>query len=365
MAGIDENVVPNGDWGLPNPSPRTLFSRMLDEESNSVTRQISEQSESDRIEVQDGDSGTQLSDGSYRNDHKLNSRDGLVERIAARTGFNAPRLNTEGIRSTELSLNSEIQSPYLTIPPGLSPTTLLDSPVFLANSLAQPSPTTGKFPFVSNGNIRGTELSSDDQQKSKLNGFNDMYASSFAFKPTPDTGPSFYHGAGRNINQTTLPQQTLHGFEASVQSQRVDATENKSSLHLKAEFSDSPPQKDNSAPMEDQAEEEGEQRVNRDTIVAGVGGTPSEDGYNWRKYGQKQVKGSEFPRSYYKCTHSNCPVKKKVERSHEGHITEIIYKGNSKANKPAVQGHASRKPLRKHSLRDIIFRGKREGCHIT
>ncbi|CAK8532165.1 unnamed protein product [Lathyrus sativus] len=243
MARIDENVVLNGDWGLPNPSPRTLFSRMLDEESNSVTRQISEQSESDRIEVQDSDSGTQLSDGSYRNNHKLNSRGGLVERIAARIGFNAPRLNTEGIRSTELSLNSEIQSPYLTIPPGLSPTTLLDSPVFLANSLAQPSPTTGKFPFVSNGNIRGTELSSDDQQKPKLNGFNDMYASSFTFKPTPDTGPSFYHGAGRNINQTTLPQQTLHGFEASVQSQRVDATENKSSLHLKAEFSDSPPQK--------------------------------------------------------------------------------------------------------------------------
>lgn len=141
MAGIDENVGLNGDWGLPNPnpSPRTLFSRMLDEESDNVTRQISEQSESDRIEVQDGDSGTQLSDASYRTDNKLNSRGGLVERIAARTGFNAPRLNTEGIRSTELSLNSEIQSPYLTIPPGLSPTTLLDSPVFLANSLVSSS----------------------------------------------------------------------------------------------------------------------------------------------------------------------------------------------------------------------------------
>ncbi|XP_076955117.1 putative WRKY transcription factor 25 [Bidens hawaiensis] len=53
----------------------------------------------------------------------------------------------------------------------------------------------------------------------------------------------------------------------------------------------------------------------------------SEDGYNWRKYGQKQVKGSEYPRSYYKCTHPNCQVRKKVERSHDGHITEIIYKG--------------------------------------
>lgn len=60
----------------------------------------------------------------------------------------------------------------------------------------------------------------------------------------------------------------------------------------------------------------------------------SDDGYNWRKYGQKQVKGSEYPRSYYKCTNQNCPVKKKVERSHEGHITEIIYKGAHNHPKP-------------------------------
>ncbi|CAL9103943.1 unnamed protein product [Musa textilis] len=40
-----------------------------------------------------------------------------------------------------------------------------------------------------------------------------------------------------------------------------------------------------------------------------------EDGYRWRKYGQKVVKNSPFPRSYYRCTHSKCNVKKRVERS--------------------------------------------------
>lgn len=55
---------------------------------------------------------------------------------------------------------------------------------------------------------------------------------------------------------------------------------------------------------------------------------PASDGYNWRKYGQKMVKASECPRSYYKCTHLKCPVKKKVERSIDGHITEITYKGH-------------------------------------
>ncbi|KAK4800249.1 hypothetical protein SAY86_025614 [Trapa natans] len=64
---------------------------------------------------------------------------------------------------------------------------------------------------------------------------------------------------------------------------------------------------------------------------------PSYDGYNWRKYGQKQVKGSEYPRSYYKCTHPNCPVKKKVERSLDGQITEIVYKGEHNHPKPQLQ----------------------------
>lgn len=54
----------------------------------------------------------------------------------------------------------------------------------------------------------------------------------------------------------------------------------------------------------------------------------SEDKFNWRKYGQKQVKGSENPRSYYKCTHPKCPMRKIVETSVEGQITEIIYKGS-------------------------------------
>lgn len=70
------------------------------------------------------------------------------------------------------------------------------------------------------------------------------------------------------------------------------------------------------------------------TAVA-TAAAPAEDGYSWRKYGQKQVKHSEYPRSYYKCTHPSCQVKKKVERSHEGHVTEIIYKGTHNHPKPA------------------------------
>ncbi|KAI3462909.1 hypothetical protein Pfo_019572 [Paulownia fortunei] len=81
-----------------------------------------------------------------------------------------------------------------------------------------------------------------------------------------------------------------------------------------------------------------------------AGDKPASDGYNWRKYGQKHVKASECPRSYYKCTHLNCPVKKKVERSLDGHISEITYKGQHnhdlpKPNKRGKDNCASDRPI--------------------
>nr|QRX38902.1 transcription factor WRKY5 [Lilium regale] len=39
-----------------------------------------------------------------------------------------------------------------------------------------------------------------------------------------------------------------------------------------------------------------------------------DDGYKWRKYGQKVVKNTQHPRSYYRCVRDNCRVKKRVER---------------------------------------------------
>ncbi|KAL5225375.1 hypothetical protein ABZP36_012014 [Zizania latifolia] len=51
---------------------------------------------------------------------------------------------------------------------------------------------------------------------------------------------------------------------------------------------------------------------------ANLEATPEDDGFSWRKYGQKDILGAKFPRGYYRCTYRNaqgCPATKQVQRS--------------------------------------------------
>uniref|UniRef100_A0ACD5VIV6 Uncharacterized protein n=1 Tax=Avena sativa TaxID=4498 RepID=A0ACD5VIV6_AVESA len=68
-----------------------------------------------------------------------------------------------------------------------------------------------------------------------------------------------------------------------------------------------------------------------------------EDGYRWRKYGQKAVKNSAYPRSYYRCTTPKCGVKKRVERSYQDPSTVITtYEGQHTHHSPAsLRGSAA------------------------
>ncbi|XP_022734218.1 probable WRKY transcription factor 53 [Durio zibethinus] len=68
-------------------------------------------------------------------------------------------------------------------------------------------------------------------------------------------------------------------------------------------------------------------RVTPGTALEG----PLDDGFSWRKYGQKDILGAKYPRGYYRCTHRNvqgCLAKKQVQRSDDDPaIFEIIYRG--------------------------------------
>ncbi|KAL9251622.1 putative WRKY transcription factor 53 [Drosera capensis] len=67
------------------------------------------------------------------------------------------------------------------------------------------------------------------------------------------------------------------------------------------------------------------------------------DGYSWRKYGQKDILGSKFPRGYYRCTHRGtrgCLAKKQVQRSDDDlTIVEIVYRGHHTCNHSSNNRH--------------------------
>ncbi|RAL40113.1 hypothetical protein DM860_008253 [Cuscuta australis] len=183
------------------------------------------------------------------------------------------------------------QPSMFTIPPGLSPATLLDSPGFSA--LFSP----GQGPFGMSHQQALAQVTTQAVQAQVQMPILPDYPSSSAAPAAP-------YSRLQTTNQQMPPQATDHN---NIMKGSTDVS-----------HSD---QKTEPAPF--------------------PADKPADDGYNWRKYGQKHVKGSEFPRSYYKCTHPKCPVKKKVERSVEGQITEIIYQGQH--NHPPPQNRKGAK----------------------
>ncbi|KAE8800192.1 putative WRKY transcription factor 65 [Hordeum vulgare] len=79
----------------------------------------------------------------------------------------------------------------------------------------------------------------------------------------------------------------------------------------------------------------------------GEGNTPT-DSWAWRKYGQKPIKGSPFPRAYYRCSSSKgCPARKQVERSQADPDTVLItysYEHNHSSTAARVQSRPTPKP---------------------
>nr|AYV88110.1 WRKY33 [Magnolia lotungensis] len=243
---------------------------------------------------------------------------GFSDRVSDRLiGGGIPKFKSIQPPSIPISPPAVSPSSYFSIPPGLSPAELLDSPVLLSSSNMMLSPTTGTFPTHS-FNWRGSSGNYQQGIKEEQRSYSD-----FSFQPhtRPATAPqSIFQSSSSMISTpsefSALKTNIKSEYNTAVQRDRSEIPANvQSNIQSNSGFqSDFSQGQQAPQPFREQRR--------------------SDDGYNWRKYGQKQVKGSENPRSYYKCTFPNCPTKKKVERSLDGQITEIVYKGTHNHPKP-------------------------------
>ncbi|GAU49698.1 hypothetical protein TSUD_181960 [Trifolium subterraneum] len=135
--------------------------------------------------------------------------------IAERRGFNnnVAKINTRisHFGGTISLVSPAVQSARLTIPPGISPTTLLESPIMLPNSLVMPSPTTGSFAMLPPLNDGSSMLTSVTNEQRKL----DVATASFRFKPQANLDPNSLSSYYDSLNQSLQLLQTRNAVVAA------------------------------------------------------------------------------------------------------------------------------------------------------
>ncbi|KAG6413064.1 hypothetical protein SASPL_125763 [Salvia splendens] len=109
-----------------------------------------------------------------------------------------------------------------------------------------------------------------------------------------------------------------------------------SATKLSSSIASSNPQEQKLQPIESESNvcvPEPDKQNTKHLSIVPMPRTPS-DGYNWRKYGQKQVKSPEGSRSYYRCTFSDCCAKKIECCDISNRLIETVYRSHHNHDPP-------------------------------
>ncbi|CAN8287966.1 unnamed protein product [Cochlearia groenlandica] len=365
MIGFEETT---SYWAPPSsPSPRTILA-MLNQTDNDVNPMN---------EIFHETNTTTTTTTTRTNQQRSGHGERLADR---RIGFNLPRLEitnmnpfaslfrcttttTTTTNNNNNNNNVTSSSPVVAISPGFSPSALLQSPLLFSNSSQITSPLIAndvpQEMVESSGHATTTMMMIFNNDSSSSS--NDQPLLHVEMPPTQQgsydipTEESVYIPSHDNVDP--IGASLVGSFESEV----IDETDIINFISLDSENE------------EDEDEYEDEFNV-QDNIVDDLDMEPSspkrrryeisnmigatrisknkrviiqmeseedhpDDGFRWRKYGRKVVKGNPNPRSYYKCTQNGCKVKKHVERGADNmKLIVTTYDGIHDHSPPATRG---------------------------
>ncbi|CAL9219014.1 unnamed protein product [Arabidopsis halleri] len=342
MSDFDGNFIEMTSYWAPpsSPSPRTILA-MLEQTDNGMNP-ISEIFPQTNI-PRDHDTD------------QSGQRSGLRERLAARIGFSLPTLDTINMSPLDAFFRSSTvpNSPVVAISPGFSPSALLQSPNMASDSsqIIPPSPATNYGPpemveTSGEDNARTMVFNNDlpyqpyNVDLPPLEVFDDIPTEESFYIPSyePDVDPigtplvasfeselgddahidiiSIEDSESENENKDEDDEDYQYDYEDDDQDVYLDEEEEEDEDNV-ASDDDAQPSSPKRRRFDQASNNIGATRTSKTQRVILQMETDEDnpnDGYRWRKYGQKVVKGNPNPRSYYKCTNSECKVKKHVER---------------------------------------------------
>ncbi|CAN7083776.1 unnamed protein product [Brassica oleracea var. botrytis] len=297
-------------------------------------------------------------------------RPGLVDRVAARIGRNIPPIRTDNLSPFAVSKNPKTVPFGIEISPGLSSSVMLQSPSHLINP----------YSFPNDEPQETVENSGDDHAKTMI--FNNdvpYQPMHFDLPPQEDSNviPALIPSHESHVDPIGVP------LVASFESEVADDTDTIKLMSLDDESESQDEEKSNEDEDTDDPSKLGRKRrideEEDDDIADEHEVKPSSpkrsrkydevsnmmtalrtsnvmlrmeteedqpnDDYRWRKYGQKIVKGNPNPRSYYKCSHKGCNVKKHVERAADDlRMLLVTYYGKHGHAAPLTRSSSSSGP---------------------
>ncbi|KAK9266070.1 hypothetical protein L1049_018207 [Liquidambar formosana] len=248
---------------------------------------------------------------------------------------------SSSLSSASLSV-PQSQALTLTPAPVASPA-IAPAPIASPASFLQPQPQTLTLDFtkpnVLSSNSKGSEMVSTSQfTKESFSISQPMSSTNSSFMSTITGDGSVSNGKGSSLFFAPAPAPAVSGGKPPLSTPyKKRCHEHDHSDEFSGKYSGS-----SKCHCSKRRKSRVKNTIRVPAISSKIADIPPDE-YSWRKYGQKPIKGSPYPRGYYKCSSMRgCPARKHVERATDDPTMLIVtYEGEHRHSQSAMQENVS------------------------